>query len=150
MKKRLAVLAVALLLLVLMAGTALAKGGAGNGTFVRFVQTGAFPGMEPSYCEGYFLKTGNGIVHEWRNNPECAPYAPVITETSLHLVFKPVPKFTAADCDDAGLVFEVPSEWALDPDYVDLDGDDADLRDILGQDGEQWYWVCMYEWDTSD
>lgn len=149
MKKRLFVLVGALLLLVLVTGSVLAKGGASNGTFVRFMQTGVLPGVDPSYCEGFFLEASSGIVHEWRNNSECIPYAPYITETSLHLVFKPVTKFQEADCDDSDFVFQVPYEWTLTADYIDLADDEADLRDFLGQDDEQYWWVCFYYWDSD-
>ena len=86
-------------------------------------------------------------MHEWRNNPECVPYAPYITEASVHLVFKPVDKFQEADCDDTDFIFQVPYEWTLTAGYTDLGDDEADLRDFLGQDGEQYWWVCMYKWE---
>lgn len=145
MKKHILALAAALLLLVLIAGTVLAKGGARNGIFVRFDQLGFVPGYY-AYCEGYFLEAANGIVHEWRDNPECK-YHPDMTATALHLVFKPVAQFPVADCDDAGLFVQVPNPWTLNSTYVDLDEDDADLRDFFGQDGERYYWVCMYHMD---
>jgi len=147
MKKHTMALAAALLLLTLITGAGLAKGGATNGVFVRFNQAGYVPGYY-AYCEGYFLETANGIVHEWRNNPECS-YAPGMTATSLHLVFKPVEKFPAADCDDADLFVELPYQWTINQTYVDLGEDEADLRDFFGQDGERYYWVCMYHWDSE-
>jgi hypothetical protein len=140
MKRKLLVLALVVLLLAFAATIALAKG-ARNGTFVRF-------GQGPFYCEGYFLATKSGIVHEWRDNVECG-YVPMTTETSVHIVFKPVDKFAEADCDDDGFLFQVPTPWTLTENYVDLDGDDADLRDFLGQDGEDFWWVCFYTWDTD-
>ncbi|MCU0522738.1 MAG: hypothetical protein MUF84_18875 [Anaerolineae bacterium] len=141
MKKRLLVLAGILALLAVATGTVLA-GGATNGTFVRFNQG-------PYYCEGYFLETKNGIVHEWRNNEECG-YVPLTTETSVHIVFMPTAKFAEADCDDDGFLFQVPVPWTLSSAYVDLPDDDANLREYFGLDGDRTYWVCFYYWDTTD
>jgi hypothetical protein len=140
MTKRLLVLAAVVLLLITVSGTVLA-GGARNGTSVHFNQG-------PYYCEGYFLEAKSGIVHEWRDNEECG-YVPTTDETSVHIVFKPVSKFEEADCDDDGFLFQVPYWWTLNQFYVDLDGDEADLRDFLGQDGEDFWWVCFYTWDTD-
>ena len=147
MKKRMLVLVGALLLLVLVTGSVLAKGGASNGIFVRFNQLGFEPGYQ-AYCEGSFLETANGIVHEWRNNPECV-YAPGMVATSLHIVFKPLGKFPVADCDDADLFAQLPDPWTLNYTYIDLEEDEADLRDFFGQYGERYYWVCMYHWDSD-
>jgi hypothetical protein len=140
MNRRLLMLAAVVLLLVTVTGTVLA-GGARNGTFVRFNQG-------PYYCEGYFLATKSGIVHEWRDNEECG-YVPMTDETSVHIVFKPVAKFEEADCDDDGFLFQVPYPWTLNEFYVDLDGDEADLRDFLGKDDKDFWWVCFYTWDTD-
>ena len=113
---------------------------ASAGTLVKFYQTDL-------YCEGRFLETRDGVVHEWRNNPECNPYASAgMAETSLHLVFKPASKFATTECDSDGWSFAVPYEWTLNANYVDIGGDEADLRDFLGQDDEQFWWVCMYKW----
>lgn len=91
-------------------------------------------------------------MHGWRNNEECVPYQPYINEYAVHMVFKPMSKFSEADCDDEGFIIEV-SDWTLDGDYVDIGfpegDDDADLRDIFGEDGERYYWVCFYHWDTD-
>ncbi|MCU0523015.1 MAG: hypothetical protein MUF84_20305, partial [Anaerolineae bacterium] len=130
LKKRLLMLAAVVLHLVTVTGTVLA-GGARNGTFVRFNQG-------PYYCEGYFLATASGIVHEWRDNEECG-YVPMTTETSVHIVLKPVTKFEEADCDDDGFLFQVPGWWTLNTNYVDLDEDEADLRDVLGKDNEDFW-----------
>ena len=145
MKKHILALAAALLFLTVITGAVLAKGGALNGVFVRFDQLGWVPGYY-AYCEGYFTETANGIVHEWRNNPECK-YHPDMTATALHIVFKPVAKFPVADCDDANFFAQVPWPWTLDTTYIDLGEDEADLRDFFGQDGERYYWVCMYHMD---
>ena len=72
-----------------------------------------------------------------------------VNDSLLHLIFKPASRFTEAACDDAGLVIEIPGQWTLDAGYIDLDGDEADLRDFLGQDGEDFWWVCFYTWDTD-
>ena len=139
MKRRLLTVVLIVLMLAMGAGAVLA-GGAKNGTFIRLDQTG-------HYCEGYFLETGSGIVHEWRNNPECVPYAPYITEAAVHLVFKPADKFPEADCDDSGFIFRFRMSGHLPLSYTDLGDDEANLRDFLGQDGEQYWWVCFYEWE---
>jgi len=146
MKKRLLALVLVTMLLAVAAGTALA-GGARDAPFIKFLQQGPLvPG--PYYCEGTYMTTANGIVHGWRNNPECVPYKPVINEYAVHMVFKPMSKFAEADCDDEGFIIEV-SDWTLNEMYVDLPDDDADLRDVFGEDGERYYWVCFYHWDTD-
>jgi hypothetical protein len=33
--------------------------------------------------------------------------------------------------------------------YIEQPGDDADLRDVFGEDGERTYFVCFYHWDTD-
>jgi hypothetical protein len=149
MKKRLLLFTVVLVFLALAPSSALA-GGARNATFVKFEQAGVFyPG--PYYCEGYYMETGNGIVHGWRENPECVPYQPFITEYKVHMVFKPASRFSEPDCDDKGYITEVgpatgTGPWTLGDSYKELPGDDADLSDIFG---EQSFWVCFYEW-TED
>jgi len=146
MKKRLLALVLVTMLLAVAAGTALA-GGARDAPFIKFLQKGPLvPG--PYYCEGTYMTTANGIVHGWRNNPECVPYQPFINEYAVHMVFKPMSKFPEADCDDEGFIVEV-SDWTLNEMYVDLPDDDADLRDVFGEDGDRLYWVCFYHWDTD-
>jgi len=154
MKKRMLVLASALLVLVLGVGTVLA-GGAKNGTTVYFDTLLYGTADTYVYCEGYFMTTGNGIVHEWRNNSTCVPYPPqFIPSPSLHLVFKPADKFDSPDCDDEGILYWS-GLWSLDPiEYVDADAenefDDKNLADVLGEAGEDYWQVCIYEWDSSD
>jgi hypothetical protein len=147
MKKRLLLFTVVLVFLALAPGSALA-GGARNATFVKFEQAGLKPNPEdpyPYYCEGYYMETANGIVHGWRENPECTPYEPYITEYKVHMVFKPTSRFSEPDCDDEGYIIEV-GPWWLDDSYQELSGDDANLSDIFGK---QSFWVCFYHW-TED
>ena len=134
MKKRVLTLGLIVIVMALVAGTALAKGG--NRTFIRFMQ---YSGGEGYYCEGYFMETGSGIVHEWRNNPECINYG----DTSLHLVFKPTDKFEDEGCDDENCFGCYPGPWSLNSSYVDLGDDEADLADFL--EGE--FWACVYLWE---
>jgi hypothetical protein len=129
MKRRILALAVALILVLLALG-------AGNRTFIRFMQ---YSGGEDYYCEGYFMETGSGIVHEWRNNPECSIYG----DTSLHIVFKPTDKFEDEGCDDENCLGCYPGPWSLNETYVDLGDDEAELADFLA--GE--FWACVYLWE---
>ena len=93
-------------------------------------------------CEGIFLKTGSGIVHEWRDNPECINWnAPI---TNFHLVFKPTDKFDNDDWEQDGLMGCFPGEWVLSDAYVNQTGDEADLEDFFTADS---YWSCVYVWD---
>jgi hypothetical protein len=146
MKKRLLALALVMMLLAVATGPTLA-GGKRNAPFIKFLQLGPFvPG--PYYCEGTYMTTANGIVHGWRNNPECVPYQPFINEYSVHMVFKPMSEFAEADCDEEGLIIEI-SDWTMTGMYIEQPGDDADLRDVFGEDGERTYFVCFYHWDTD-
>ena len=142
MKKRIFALGLVFLLLALGVGSVLA-GGAGNGTLVKFLYYD-YQGTE-YYCEGYFLETGSGIVHEWRDNVECINWGQPIT--SFHLVFKPTDKF---DEDDWGnndnLMGCNPGPWTLTEAYVDLDDDEADLTDFFGERYEKTYWSCVFQW----
>ena len=136
MNKKLLVVIIFGLILVTFS-TALA-GGSKNGTYIHFEQSGGYD------CHTYWNKTGSGLVHEWRNNDECAPYAEY---TSLHLVFKPQGKFFYADCDDADLLGI--SSWTANlANYTDHGGDEADLAEFI-TDGEN-YWVCFYMWGDVD
>lgn len=146
MKKR--ILIVALVMVALLAGvTGVTAKGSRNATTVFFQTANSFTG-EFVYCEGYFMETGNGMVHEWRENPECIPYAPAIPSPSLHLVFKPAEKFDSPDCDDQKILYWS-GLWTLNPaTYQDLPGalDEADLSDFLGEPGVDFWQVCIYEW----
>ena len=134
--KKLTVL-VLMALLFLAVGGALAGGGP-NGTYVHFEQGGTYD------CHTYWRMTGSGLVHEWRSNPECAAYGGT---TALHLVFKPLSRFTAPDCDDEGLLGV--SLWTANLGYyIDYTDDEANLDDFI-TDGNE-YWVCFYDWDWPD
>ncbi len=127
MKKR---ILIALVLVLALAATAslVWAGGGPNGTFVHF-----------DNCYSYWLRTGSGLLHEWRYGlPSCGSYA---GESSLHLVFKPVSKFEYADCDDEGYLGGF--KWTAHP-YTEHTDDEGDLTDFLNM-GDQ-YWVCFYEW----
>lgn len=146
MKKRVLVFGLVFLMLALGVGTVLA-GGAKNGTTVFFNTLQSSTG-DYVYCEGYFKTTGSGIVHEWRDNPECVPYAPTIPSPSLHLVFKPAEKFDSPDCDADEIVYWS-GLWTMNTTtYQDVPGadDEADLEDFLGEAGVDFWQVCIYEW----
>jgi hypothetical protein len=144
MRKLWIVLALALVLVTVGAGTALA-GGAKNGTLVKFnyLEDG-----ETYYCEGYFLRTASGIVHEWRMNPECISWG--MPFSNFHLVFKPTEGFEDEGWEDKGLLGCYPGEWVLDDTYVDLGGDEGDLTDFFGPRDEDAYWSCVYLWELDD
>lgn len=135
MKKRVLLVLVVVLALAATASVVWARGGP-NGTFVHFL-AGSLD------CETYWLKTGSGIVHQWRNDLSCAPYNGFY---NLHYVLKPVDKFASPDCDIEGYLDPgVDKMTTFDAsDYVDLPGDEGDLTDFL-TDGAS-YWRCLYEW----
>jgi hypothetical protein len=148
MKRR--VLALVLVLIVLAAGSStVLAGGARNGTTVFYEIQGRSPPHDWVYCEGYFTRTGNGIVHTWRDNAECVPYAPAIMSPSLHIVFKPAEKFDSPDCDDKATLYHS-GLWTLNPTYRDVDldndADEANLTDFLGEPGVDFWQICIYEW----
>jgi hypothetical protein len=154
MKKQIVVLGLVILLLV-MGSSAVVAGGAKNATLVLFeIQKMIAPGVYDDYfvyCEGYFMRTGSGIVHEWRDNPECLAYPEAfIPSASLHLVFKPAEKFDSPDCDDKSTLYWS-GLWSIDETYQDLDlpneVDDANLADFLGEENVDFWQVCIYAWE---
>lgn len=155
MKRRFMIVLLVLVMVGLISVPVIA-GGAKHGTYVYFeIQKMIAPDVYADYfvpCEGYFMETGSGIVHEWRDNEECMAYPEAfIPSASLHLVFKPQSNFSGPDCDDEAQLYWS-GEWTLDPvTYGDLDlanqNDDANLTDVLGIPGEDMWWVCIYEWE---
>lgn len=140
-KRRMITWFVVVLVLALGVTTVLAKGQKKR-ALVKFDYTDE-TGTE-YYCEGEFLKTGSGIVHEWRDNPECINWGMPVT--SFHLVFKPMAKFQEDEGGGENLLGCYPGPWLLTDAYVDLDDDEADLTDYYGEPYEQGYWACVYEW----
>lgn len=134
MKKWAILIVVLTLLLVAVPALAEAKGGGPNGIHVKF-RIGGYT------YDTFWLRTGSGLVHEWRYDDPTDPWK----GKDVHLVFKPIDKFEAAECDLEGLIESFPSPWTFDSeDYEELEGDEADLADFL-EDGSQ-YWVCVYNW----
>ena len=138
-KKKVSIVSICLLaigVLLLSVGVVQARGGP-NGKLVHSGQRGMYD------CYVHYLKTGSGLVHQWRDGfPSCAP---VKGTYSLHLVFKPVSKFKHADCDREGYLWHTSTPWKFYPGlYTDMSDDEADLADFLTPFNE--YWVCFYEW----
>jgi hypothetical protein len=144
MKKRAILLTLLLLVLAISVATVLAKGSK-NGTLVIFEYTDE-QGIE-YYCEGHFLQTASGIVHEWRDNVECVNWG--LPMYSFQLVFKPTDKFDNEGWEEEGLLGCYAGPWMLTDAYVDLDGDQGDLSDFFGEPNEQTYWVCVYSWESE-
>ena len=96
--------------------------GGPNGTFVRF-----------DNLDSYWKTTESGLIHEWR------------TTDNRHLVFKPVDKFMAAECEEGYInSFLWTAHTSYDQSYP---FDEADLKDFITS-GTQ-YWVCIYEWNSN-
>jgi hypothetical protein len=116
--------------------SAASAGGGPNGTYVSFDVVGGYT------CHTYWLTTGSGLIHEWRTGEiNCPAFG---GEESLHLVFKPITKFAAADCDDAPYLGTI--QWTYNPaQYTDLGGDEGQLADFLQNSAT--YWVCFYSWN---
>ncbi len=137
MKKWMVVLGLTLVLLVAAVGAVTAKD---NKLLVKFL---FYDEADTEYyCEGIFMKTGSGIVHEWRDNPECISWGMPIS--NFHLVFKPTDKFDNEGWEEEGLLGCFPGEWVLDNTYIDLGEDEADLTDFFTADS---YWSCVYLWE---
>lgn len=124
--------------LVVAATTATAQAGGGpNGTYVHFEQAGSYD------CQTFWKTTGSGLIHEWRYDESCAPFA---GEVGLHLVFKPASKFSSADCD-ADALGSAAFTWT-GAGYTDLSDDEADLGDFLALNAT--YYVCFYPWGDQE
>ena len=171
MKKRwlLLSLGLVLVLLTVVAGTVLAKGSKKQVVLFdnlapEFVGPGTpldacpdseefCPQMKWYPCEGLFMTTGSGIIHEWRGGAPCLDWGMGV---DFHLVFKPIAEFPNDDpavnpdawADDAEPIGCNEGPWTLDQTYSDADpdnvNDDKNMADIFG---DREYWSCVYLWE---
>ena len=135
MRKLATLTAITVLAMTFGLASAARAGGGLNGTYVHFL-TG------PDDCYTYWLTTGSGLIHEWRTGePTCSAFG---GEESLHLVFKPMTKFAAADCDVESFLGSFPW-WYNAAQYSDVGGDEGQLADFLQNTAG--YYVCIYSWN---
>lgn len=131
------------MLVVAFAMTTLSPALAGgmNGTYVQFTQQS---GSGIVTCDTYWKTTRSGLVHEWRNDTDCA----FQSNDGLHLVFKPTSKFSSPDCDTEGLLHTVPN-WTFNYEaYGELTGDEAELSGFLTPSST--YHICFYAWGEQE
>ncbi len=114
-----------LLATLLVAPSALGKGGSAKGTEVWWYEgsLGAGP-----LIKAVLRTTGSGIVHEWRYQPD-----------DRALVFKPVEKFPEPDEGDYFLWTYIPAQYAIAPDSP------GQLSDIFTPGAQYWAQITMQD-----
>jgi hypothetical protein len=125
MKKKLLICLLLVLVLSLVAGAASAKGSK-NSVYIKFF------GSVGGWVDSWWHKTGSGLVHEWKVMPN---------GDRQHLVFKPVSKFKAPDCDDNA--FRTAWNWKA-VSYTHHPDSDGDMSDFLTVG--RLYHICYYPW----